>query len=93
MRAQHVLLNFASMASTQYRSMTQRSSNVLMFCFFAALVFFAKLPILTAPFRTVNRRSILPPRGCATSPARRGLRRYLNIELLKDQQMEGAITV
>ena len=42
---------------------------------------------------TGNRRSTSPPPGCATSPARHGRpRRYLNIELLKDQQMRGAIT-
>ena len=35
----------------------------------------------------------LAPQGCATSPARRGSTKgYLNIELLKDQQMRGAIT-
>jgi hypothetical protein len=30
-------------------SMTERSYTILIFCFFAALVFFAKLPILTTP--------------------------------------------
>src|SRR5437773_1858766 len=30
-------------------SMTERSYNILIFCFFAVLVFFAKFPILTVP--------------------------------------------
>jgi hypothetical protein len=39
----------------------------------------------------VNPRSTPPLPGYATSPARRGRPRDLNIELLKDQ-MKGAIT-
>ena len=47
--------------------------------------------------RRISGRAIRPQpgrgQGCATSPAPRGsTKRYLNIELLKDQQMRGAIT-
>jgi hypothetical protein len=39
----------------------------------------AGAPASWARFLTVNRRSTSPPRGCATSPARRGLRRGISI--------------
>src|SRR6476620_260156 len=39
----------------------------------------AGVPASWARFLTVNRRSTSPPRGCATSPARRGLRRGISI--------------
>jgi hypothetical protein len=39
-----------------------------------------------------NRHSTWLQLGCATSPAPWSTKRYLNIELLKDQQMRGAIT-
>ena len=46
----------------------------------------------SAHLRMGNRHSTWLPLGCATSPGTAwSTKRYLNIELLKDQQMRGAI--